>query len=171
MKKRMSRNGRWASAMSIISVCLRFRPPNLRNIDPRTSPDGSWWPPGAICRATRASRGVVGAAWEAPGGSAGLMWRLKDAQLHLWREKWPRSESLANIDVIGGPAECASPLSGDFSLLNKAIRLLRQHLTRLRARRGRAVFHRFAHSAGPGMVPQRVEAVGSGFDGLMQSSK
>ena len=30
---------------------------------------------------------------------------------------------------------------------------------------------RFAHSAGPGMVPQRVEAVGSGFDGLMQSSK
>ena len=57
----------------------RFRPPNLRNIDPRTSPDGSWWPPGAICLAPRASRGVVGAAWEAPGGSAGLMWRLKDA--------------------------------------------------------------------------------------------
>ena len=34
-----------------------------------------------------------------------------------------------------------------------------------------ALFHRFAHSAGPGMVPQRVEAVGSGFDGLLQSSK
>ena len=141
MKKHMSRNGIWTSAMSIISVFLRFRRPNLRNIDPRTSPDGSWWSPGAICLATRASRGVVGAALEAFGGSAGLMWRLKDAQLHLWREKWPRSESLANIDVLGGPAECASPLSGDFSLLNKAIRLLRQNLTRLCARRGRAVFN------------------------------
>ena len=34
-----------------------------------------------------------------------------------------------------------------------------------------AGFNRFAHSAGPGGVPQRGEAVGSGFDGLMQSSK
>ena len=61
--------------------------------------------------------------------------------------------------VLGGPAECASLLSGDFNLLNKAIRLLRQSLTRLCARRGRAVFHRFAHSAGPGMVTQTVEGM------------
>ena len=33
------------------------------------------------------------------------------------------------------------------------------------------LFNRFAHSAGPGVGPQRVEVVGSGFDGLMQSSK
>ena len=32
-----------------------------------------------------------------------------------------------------------------------------------------SLFNRFAHSAGPGMVPQRVEAVGGGFDGLMQN--
>ena len=38
--------------------------------------------------------------------------------------------------------------------LNKVRRLLRQHFTRLCARRGRAVFHRFAHSAGPGVVRQ-----------------
>ena len=33
------------------------------------------------------------------------------------------------------------------------------------------LFHRFAHSAGPGIVRQRVEWIGSGVDGLMQSSK
>ena len=38
-------------------------------------------------------------------------------------------------------------------------------------RRGGGGFHRFAHSAGPGMVRQRVEWIGSGFDGLMPSSK
>ena len=32
-------------------------------------------------------------------------------------------------------------------------------------------FHRFAHSAGPGIVRQRVEWIGSGFAGLMQSSE
>ena len=69
----------------------------------------------------------------------------------------------------------ARALSGDFSLLNKAykalIRLLRQSPTRLCARKGRAVFNRFAHSAGPGREPQRVEAVGGDVDGLMQRSK
>ena len=34
-----------------------------------------------------------------------------------------------------------------------------------------AGFHRCAHSAGPGMVPPRVEPVGSGFDGPMDISK
>ena len=34
-----------------------------------------------------------------------------------------------------------------------------------------AGFHRFAHSAGPGIVRQRVEWIGSRVDGLMQSSK
>ena len=38
-------------------------------------------------------------------------------------------------------------------------------------RQGDGGFNRFAHSAGPGMEPQRVEVVGSGFDGLMQRSK
>ena len=34
-----------------------------------------------------------------------------------------------------------------------------------------SLFNRFAHSAGPGMTRHRVEWIGSGFDGLMQSSK
>ena len=48
---------------------------------------------------------------------------------------------------------------------------MRQSLTRLCARRGRAVFNRFAHSAGPGREPQWVEAVGGDVDGLMRRSK
>ena len=48
-------------------------------------------------------------------------------------------------------------------LLHYCITLLLYYFTTL--------FNRFAHSAGPGMGPQRVEVVGSGFDGLMRSSK
>ena len=33
------------------------------------------------------------------------------------------------------------------------------------------LFNRFAHSAGPGREPQRVEAVGGDVDGLMRRSK
>ena len=146
----MSRNGIWASAMYLASVFSSTSPTKSQE---HRSKDASRWVLVASWGHLPRHEGVWGGCWSRLGGSWGLRGAYVEAQgcpsTSVEGKVTPVHNHSRNSGFLSARRN-ARGLSGDFNLLSKAIRLLRQTPTRLCARRGRAVFNRSAHSGGPG---------------------